>query len=181
MKISDLPNIITGFRIFLVFPIIYLIYMEDYRLTLGLFIVAGVSDAIDGFLARKFHWTSLLGSYLDPLADKMLLISLFILLTINGKIPAWLTAIVVLRDIIILAGSVSYYFMIRRSKGKPLIVSKVNTFFQVLYVATIMAKLVNIPISESLIDTLIFIVAITTTVSGISYVAIWGKSLMIQK
>jgi cardiolipin synthase len=181
MKISDLPNIITGFRIVLVFPIIWLIYQEDYRVTLILFIVAGISDAIDGFLARKFNWTSLIGSYLDPLADKMLLISLFILLTINGKTPAWLASIVVLRDIIILVGSISYYFMVKRSEGKPLIVSKINTLFQVLYVTTILAKLGDIPIPEIIINTLIIIVGITTSVSGLSYMFIWGKSLMMNR
>lgn len=104
MNRRDIPNLISVIRIVLVLPIIYLLWNKQYQMTLALFIIAGLSDALDGFLAKRYDWTSQLGSFLDPLADKLLLVSCFLVCVLTGLMPAWLFIVILLRDVIVSFG-----------------------------------------------------------------------------
>ena len=103
-----LPNVITGIRVLLVMPLVYALLTHHFVLALVLFAVAGVSDGVDGFLARRFNWYTQLGAMLDPLADKLLLVSTYLCLAWLGFFPVWFVALVVGRDLIIFCGAISY-------------------------------------------------------------------------
>jgi cardiolipin synthase len=176
MSPRHIPNIITVCRILLVYPVISLLLAQRFDWALGLFVVAGVSDAVDGFLAKHFHWQSRLGSYLDPLADKLLLISSYVVLGWLGFIPVWLAVLVVLRDAVIFTGAVSYYFLLRPFEGQPLMISKLNTLLQLLLVFTVLVRYGITPLPDAIVAGLILMVTVTTLISGALYVYIWGSS-----
>ncbi len=149
---------------------------RQFGLALGLFILAGLSDGLDGFLAKHYHWQSRLGSYLDPLADKLLLVSSFLSLTWIGLVPVWLTSTVVLRDVIILSGAIAYYFLLKPFEGQPHWTSKVNTFFQLLLVVSVLFSEGVRPLANGLIFSLTLVVLVTSLTSGVIYVRVWGSS-----
>ena len=140
-----------------------------------LFFIAGISDGIDGYLARKFSWQSELGSILDPLADKLLMLVLYVMLAYKDIIPDWLALLVVARDIIIILGAMSYHWITRELNITPLISSKINTAFQITFVIALMFDRAIAPLSEILIYLLQLGVIFTTAYSGISYVIRWTQ------
>ncbi|CAA6827415.1 MAG: CDP-diacylglycerol--glycerol-3-phosphate 3-phosphatidyltransferase (EC [uncultured Thiotrichaceae bacterium] len=170
-----IPNIITILRILLIAPIIWLIWKESYYEALVLVIIAGVSDGVDGFLARYFHWQTPSGAVLDPLADKILLISLFVVFGLKELIPLWLVAIVILRDIIILAGATAYHFVTKNLEMRPILVSKVNTFLQIGLMILVSLQLAQFAIPAWFHDAMIVLVAVSTLLSGFSYMFLWSK------
>ena len=119
MKLATIPNLICLLRIALTVPTVMLLAEGRYGLTLVLFAVAAASDALDGYLAKTFGWTSELGRILDPLADKLLLVSVFITLAVIGLVPAWLATIAVLRDVIIGLGAAIYRWLFGPLEGRP--------------------------------------------------------------
>jgi cardiolipin synthase len=149
---------------------------RQFGLALGLFILAGLSDGLDGFLAKHYHWQSRLGSYLDPLADKLLLVSSFLSLTWIGLVPVWLTSTVVLRDVVILSGAIAYYFLLKPFEGQPHWTSKVNTFFQLLLIVSVLFSEGVRPLANGLIFSLTLVVLVTSLTSGVIYVRVWGSS-----
>lgn len=175
LKARHIPNFITVLRILLVFPVIDFMLQRRFGLSLGLFALAGVSDGLDGFLAKHYHWQSRLGSYLDPLADKLLLVSSFLALAWIGLVPFWLLAAVVLRDLVILTGAIAYYFLQEPFEGQPHWTSKVNTFFQLFLVVTLLFSQGVRPLPESLLSSLELVVFATSLVSGSIYVYVWGN------
>ena len=175
MQARHIPNLITGLRILLVFPVIHYVLERRFDVGLGLFFLAGVSDGLDGFLAKHYHWQSRLGSYLDPLADKLLLVSCFLVLAWMGLIPVWLTVAVVLRDAVILTGAIAYYFLSQPFEGQPHWTSKVNTFFQLLLVVAVLFSQGIRPVPEGLLPLLNGVVFLTSLVSGALYVQVWGR------
>ena len=174
MNARHIPNLITAARILLVFPIVSLLLVGRLDWALALFIVAGVSDAVDGFLAKYFGWQSRLGSYLDPLADKLLLISSYVVLGWLGLLPLWLAVLVVLRDLVIFTGAVAYYFLLRPFEGQPILISKLNTLLQLLLVFVVLLSHGLTPIPDAVIAALIGLVGLTTLASGAQYVYVWG-------
>lgn len=170
----DLPNIITVVRIGLVVPIAVLMLEREWVAALAVFALAGFSDAVDGFLARRYQWTSSLGSWLDPAADKLLLVTSYVVLAWVGVLPVWLSVAVIARDIIIVAGSLVYYFWIERSAASPSLISKINTGVQILLVATVVLDQAWLPIPPSWLHALIIITGTTTVLSGMDYVGTWG-------
>jgi cardiolipin synthase len=178
MKARHIPNAITVFRILLVAPVVVLMAQQRFGFALALFVTAGVSDAVDGFLAKTFHWQSRLGSYLDPLADKLLLVCSYVMLGWLGFMPAWLVVLVVLRDVVIFSGALAYYFLLRPFEGQPLLISKLNTFLQLLLVFATLVHLGMHPIPDPVLNALIALVALSTLASGISYVYIWGTAYL---
>jgi cardiolipin synthase len=170
-----IPNLITVFRILLVIPVNYFLLERRFGLTLGLFILAGLSDGLDGFLAKQYHWQSRLGSYLDPLADKLLLVSSFLSLAWMGLIPVWLTFAVVLRDVVILTGAIAYYFLLKPFEGQPHWTSKLNTFFQLILVVSVLFSQGVWPVADGLLFFLILVVFVTSLLSGAIYVQVWGS------
>ncbi len=137
----NLPNIITLGRILLVPVVVWAIGAGQMRIAFVLFVVAGISDAIDGYLAKRFNMTSEIGALLDPLADKALLVSIYVALGIGGAIPRWLVILVVSRDIMIIGGVVVAWLLDKPVAMKPLMVSKVNTVAQVAFAAVVLAAL----------------------------------------
>jgi cardiolipin synthase len=138
---NSIPNIITLTRILLVPIIVWAIASGEMEIAFVIFIVAGVSDAVDGFLAKRFNMTSELGALLDPLADKALLVSIYIALGLWGAVPHWLVILVVSRDIMIVAAVIVSWLFDKPVAMKPLMVSKLNTVAQVAFAALVLAAL----------------------------------------
>jgi cardiolipin synthase (CMP-forming) len=137
--IINLPNFITLGRIISVPVIFWLLLSGQSKIAFFVFVCAGISDAVDGYLAKRFDWTTELGSYLDPLADKLLLVSIFIALGVRNELPLWLVIAVVSRDILIVAAVLLAWLLEQRVVIKPLAVSKANTLSQILLAATVLA------------------------------------------
>jgi cardiolipin synthase len=137
----SIPNIITLGRILLVPFIVWAIVSSQMEAAFAVFLIAGISDGVDGFLAKRFNMTSELGALLDPLADKALLVSIYMALGIWGAIPRWIVILVVSRDIMIVAAVLVSWLFDKPVAMKPLIVSKLNTFAQVAFAALVLASL----------------------------------------
>ena len=135
LELKHIPNAICIVRILLVAPIIWCLVNDRYGLGLGLIIIAGLSDVLDGFLARRFDWRTRLGGLLDPAADKLLVVSVFLTLTWLGLVPVWFTAAVIARDLVIVGGTVAHQILVGPVHGEPTAVSKLNTVLQILFVA----------------------------------------------
>jgi cardiolipin synthase len=173
--VRHLPNIICILRIALVWPIAAALADREYLIALALFIVAGLSDGVDGYLAKRFNWTSDLGKFLDPLADKSLLVTVFVEAAWLGLAPWWLTSAVVARDVLIGLGAMVFRLWFGPLRGRPTISSKVNTAMQLLYpVAMLVNAAMNFPPHEVL-DALAILVLITTVFSGLNYMAIFTR------
>jgi len=138
---TTIPNIITLGRIILVPIIVWAIVSSQMEIAFAIFVVAGVSDAVDGFLAKRFNMTSELGALLDPLADKALLVSIYVSLGVWGEIPRWLVILVVSRDIMIVSAVIVSWLFDKPVAMKPLMVSKLNTVVQVAFAALVLGSL----------------------------------------
>lgn len=177
MKASDLPNLISVIRIILVVPVAVCILKGFYGWALLLFLIAGASDGLDGFLARRFGWMSRLGAILDPIGDKLLMVAVFLLLGSKGYLPWWLVTVVILRDVIIITGAVSYHTFIEQVDMQPLRISKLNTALQILLVLLVLHQLAVLPpvLPQLLTQGLIYTVFMTTLASGAAYVVGWSR------
>ncbi|MBT3967726.1 MAG: CDP-alcohol phosphatidyltransferase family protein [Gammaproteobacteria bacterium] len=174
MEQRDIPNLITLLRMIMVLPIIWLLAHGYFVESLYLFALAGMSDGLDGFLAKRMGWQSRLGSILDPLADKMLLVSTTIMLAWVGLIPLWLVAVIVLRDLLIVVGGTLYHYRIGAYDMTPSIVSKINTFTQISYVlGVIMVEAAGWSVAAEM-EVVTYVVLTTTLLSGADYVWTWG-------
>jgi len=134
VKLKYIPNMICIARIILVAPIVWSLREQRYGLALSLILVAGLSDALDGYLARRFDWRTRLGGLLDPAADKLLMFAAFVTLAWIGLVPVWFSAIVVGRDIFIIGGTIVYQLTVAPIHGEPTGASKLNTVFQILFI-----------------------------------------------
>ena len=172
---KQLPNIISIFRILLVMPVVWALLNLEYATALILFAIAGFTDALDGFLAKQFHWESRLGSILDPLADKLLLVSSFLALAWIGLIPLWLVVVVIIRDLLIIIGGVVFHYMFVQFDMAPSRVSKANTFFQIIFVLAVVFYHGDFALTPWAIEALGYIVLVTTVMSGMDYVWVWGR------
>ncbi len=159
----------------LVPPVVSLLLSDRFAAALVVFGVAGVSDGIDGYLAKRFHWTTHIGALLDPLADKLLLVCSFVTLGYLGWIPYWLVGLVILRDLVIVAGAVSYHYFIEQLVAEPSHASKLNTFAQILLVLTVMFTHGIHALPAVWIDILLYTVMVTTVWSGVGYVWTWSR------
>jgi cardiolipin synthase len=167
--IVNLPNIITFARLCAVPVAIWLTLRGQLALTFGLFAAAGVSDAVDGWLARR-RGGSALGAMLDPLADKALLVSMFVTLAITGVLPDWLAILAVFRDLVIIAGLIVMWQLAIPVRIRPLAISKLNTALQLVLVGVALLLRGFDLHAEPLLTVLIWAVAFTTLVSGAAYV-----------
>ncbi len=173
--LRNIPNIISTLRILMVYPIAFFIWEEAYHNAFILMLIAGLSDALDGFLARTFHWQSKLGALLDPAADKLLLVSIFIICGLKGFLPLWLVALIFLRDIVIVIGAFFYQKVTQDKKIKPLLISKVNTAMQIILVVLTLYQEAMQAFPNHINVLLIALVTFTTLVSGITYVMLWTR------
>jgi cardiolipin synthase (CMP-forming) len=170
-----LPNLICLLRIALVWPIVVALYAGQYLVALALFILAAVSDGLDGYLAKRFGWTSALGRVLDPLADKLLLIVVFVTCTWLGLVPWWLTAAVVARDFAIGAGALIFQLWFGALHGRPMVLSKINTAAQLLYVSLVLLRAAAGQPPPGVLEAAALITLATTCISGGQYVKVFGR------
>jgi len=175
LKSSNIPNLICLARILLVIPIIRLLWLEQFLLSLLLILIAGLSDILDGYLAKKNNWRTYLGANLDPAADKILLISLFLTLQSMNLIPLWLTLTVISRDFMIIFGLSLYrYFLGVPPPLQPTSISKFNTTLQIAFIVlVILSQSVQFPfeILSMVCGSLVFV---TSILSGLDYWIIWS-------
>lgn len=146
-----------------------------------LFVTAAVTDAADGAMAKMFNACTRIGSYLDPLADKVLIICVYVSLDLADYLPHWLVIIVVLRDILILMGAVSFLLSVKHIYMQPLVVGKINTLVQVVLAGTVLGGYgLNVDV-ESTVSPMIILVGSTTLLSVIAYSWVWGRTLLNSK
>ena len=167
-------------RIALVWPVANALVEANYGLALVLFVIAGVSDALDGYLAKRFGWTSRLGKIIDPLADKLLLVTVFITMAWLNLVPWWISAVAISRDVMIGLGALTFRLWFGPLKGRPTVISKLNTLFQLGYIAAVMfvaavgvllqdiTAVVGL-LPQDLVDALGYIMVVTTILSGADY------------
>jgi cardiolipin synthase (CMP-forming) len=173
----SIPNLITLARILLVPVIVWAIASNQMQIAFSLFLVAGLSDLVDGFLAKRFGMATELGAYLDPLADKAMIVSIYIALGIADVIPRWLVILVVSRDIMIVAAIVLSWVVDKPVKLKPLTVSKLNTVAQIVLALLVLASL-SIGFDAALaIQAVTLLVALLTLLSVAFYVAAWVRHM----
>jgi len=173
---AEIPNIITLLRILLVVPIVTLLLHEEFSYALLLYTVAGISDGLDGYIAKRYNYVSRLGSVLDPLADKLLLVSTYITLAWLELLPLWLVMAVILRDLLIVAGAAAYFLLVGKYAMEPSLISKVNTFAQIILgLAVVLSQSLLGFLPSWLTDWLVLVVLGTTVVSGVDYVWTWGR------
>lgn len=173
IRLRHLPNLITCMRFILIGPILWALLTKCYPLAFYLFLIAGLSDGLDGLLARFFDWTTPLGALLDPLADKLLLMGSFIVLAYLEQIPVWLTMMVIGRDIWIMGGALLYRYWVGPLDYKPIWISKLNTFFQLILVSLVIIKLTFFALPMHVIPCVIEAVFVTSVLSFIQYTWVW--------
>lgn len=166
-----LPNLICLLRIALVWPIAAALAARAMPTALALFVAAAVSDGLDGYLAKRFNWTSELGKILDPLADKLLLVTVFVESAWLELIPWWLTAAVVARDVMIGLGALVYRLWFGPLRGRPTILSKMNTALQLGYVMLVMLNAAGGLPPREVLDATGALTLASTVLSGLQYVA----------
>jgi cardiolipin synthase len=169
-----IPNLITSIRIILA-PIFVIYLINDRFLSaLVVFIFAGLSDGADGLLARLLHQKSKLGAYLDPLADKILLIAGFVVLSVRGFVPPWLTVTVISRDVLILLGVLILFLNGTKFKIRPSVLSKMTTCLQIGTVLLVLSKKHFQPLSQ-ISDYLFWVTGVFTISSGLHYMSYWFR------
>ena len=170
----NIPNLITLGRLVLVPTIVWLLIADFYVLSFWLFVVAGISDSIDGFLARQLNAMTELGAYLDPLADKALLVSIYVVLGVKTEIPVWLAVMVVSRDVVIIGAFLLAWIIDKPVDVRPLAVSKANTFAQIVLAGVVLAALASGYELVPARTILVAIVAILTVGSAAAYLVSWA-------
>jgi cardiolipin synthase len=172
-----LPNFITVLRLFLVPVIVYLIVAKSFLAAFVVFLIAGLTDAADGFLARRFGWQTELGAYLDPLADKALLMSVYATLGFFGHLPVWLVILVISRDMLIIGAVLLSWLLARTVAVHPLLVSKINTTMQIALAVLVLAE-AGLKLGWGVyIPPFIWATGLTTGVSAAVYLVIWLRRM----
>ena len=169
----NIPNFITVGRVILVPVVFWLLVSGRVQAAFYTFVLAGISDAVDGYLAKRFGWTTELGAYLDPLADKLLLVSIFVAMGVMGEMPSWLVIGVVARDIMIIAAVMVSWLMDNPVRIRPLAVSKANTAAQLVLASTVLAD-VGFDLGLGTLRTiLVWTTAVLTLASLAAYMRAW--------
>jgi cardiolipin synthase len=166
---------ITLLRFLLAPLLVWLLLQENYLSALGVFLVGSISDALDGYIARRFNQGTPLGALLDPLADKLLIACGILMLAWQGYFPLWLMVAVLLRDLIIMGGALAYRRVTGTLEMAPLMISKINTTFQFILVLAILLLADGITLITPLLPALVWLTFATTLLSGIEYVRTWAR------
>jgi cardiolipin synthase len=175
MSLRHLPNLLCILRMLLVYPVASGILEGRFPAVMVLFALAAFTDALDGFLAKRFGWTSELGKVLDPAADKLLLITVFVCLSVAGLAPWWLTALVILRDLVIGFGALTFRQLFGPVRGSPTPASKLNTLCQIAFCLAVVATAAYGWPGVETITALGALVLLTTAVSGIDYTLMYSR------
>lgn len=176
MILRYIPNLLTLSRLILIIPFVVFLYQQRYAQAFYIFFLAGLSDALDGWLARRFNCQSAFGSFIDPLADKLLIAVSFISLAMIGKLPWWMVILVFLRDFTISLGVVAWYILIRQKiTFSPTRLSKLNTLLQLFLVTICLFEIAFFSFHPNFVTILIWLTAFTTTGSYLDYVWTWSR------
>jgi cardiolipin synthase len=181
MDYSWIPNAISLMRLFMIAPIIMLFVSNEYGWALALFTIAGLSDGIDGWIAKKYDWNTRLGAFLDPAADKLLVAWSFGTLAYLGQIPVWLAAVVIGRDVAIVTGSFLYHYLVEPLHGHPSFISKLNTALEFTLLVLVMLKAGFGLLDDTTITVVGAAVLVTVVISGYDYVAGWVRGALAKR
>ena len=174
----NIPNFITLCRIISVPFLVWLVLANELKVAFWVFIIAGLSDALDGFLAKLMKSGTTIGAYLDPIADKFLIVSVFVILGVEGYLPSWLIIMVVFRDLAIVVGAGLIELITKDLKMSPNFSSKINTVVQIVLASVVLGVYgLNISGLQTVIDMLVYITALTTALSGMIYLYQWGNTI----
>ena len=169
----QIPNLLTLARIAAVPVLILFLYDGRYGAALTVFVLAGITDGLDGWIAKRFKCVTRLGSILDPLADKILIVSTYVMLVLAGDLPFWLILLIGFRDLGIIAGVLVLNTLNGHVQMQPSLLSKVNTFLQISLVILVMVERIGFIALEPVAEILLWFVAVTTVASAIHYVYFW--------
>lgn len=177
MSLRWLPNALSTLRLFLIPPMVWLILSQQYFLTLLLFAAAGISDGIDGWLAKRFGWQSRVGAVLDAAADKLLIAAVFITLGWQGLVPVWLVVLIFVRDLWIVLGAWYNRHHLQDFQVRPFLTSKINTAVQVCFVLLVVADAAWQFLPAYLMSGAVAVAALSVVVSGLDYLQDWIRQL----
>lgn len=181
MTSNQLPNAITIARMVMALPLLWLLMNAQYRPAFGLAIIAGATDALDGFLAKRYGWQSELGGLLDPIADKLLLSTCFFGLWWSGLLPGWLVSVILLRDLVILVGARAWWRLEGQFRAEPSGLGKATTLSQLVLVAMVLARPAGFAIFPGWIPPLALATAAITLLSGVDYVLRYGRRALAHR
>ena len=168
---KHIPNLITIARMLALLPLVWLMWHKEYKSALLVALIAGASDGLDGFLAKKYNWQGWLGGILDPLADKLMMLCCYSVFVFQEVIPVWLYIMIVSRDVIIIAGASYYHFCVGKiQEAKPSFISKTNTALQILLILVLLISLSGLWDLNMLHWPLMLAVAFFTGLSGLHYI-----------
>jgi len=171
----DIPNLITLLRLLLLAPFVLFLLDGKYAVALLVFAVAGISDGIDGYLARGHGWSTPLGAILDPVADKLLMATSYLTLGWLQLIPLWIVVLVIGRDLIILGGALAYTHLVKRPEMAPSRISKFNTAAQIIFMLSVLTALSGVDLPHWWVRAWLAIMVTTTVWSGSDYVWRWSN------
>ncbi|HEY5973663.1 MAG TPA: CDP-alcohol phosphatidyltransferase family protein [Geobacteraceae bacterium] len=171
----NIPNALTLLRILLVPALVVYLGRAEYGIALCLLLLAGVSDILDGFIARRWNLCTRLGSFLDPLADKLLIACSYLVLAGTGRLHLWLAAVVIGRDLVIVSGAAAFQRRTGILEMDPSVASKLNTFVQISLVLAVIADGAGLLTTGHWLPALFLVTLATTIVSGGQYVVVWGR------
>lgn len=173
----SIPNLITLGRVILVPVVFWLLVTDQLEAAFFVFVVAGISDAVDGYLAKRYGWATELGAYLDPLADKLLIVCIFVALGVRGALPSWLVIAVVSRDVLILIGIVLSWLLDKPVEIKPMAVSKANTVAQIVLAALVLADGAFRLGLDAARHVMVWVTAALTVGSLAAYLDVWLRHM----
>jgi len=173
----SLPNLLTILRILLVPLAVWLIISDEFAAAFAVFVIAGVTDAVDGFIAKRFNAVTELGAYLDPVADKLLLVSMYVALGVQDFLPDWLVILVVSRDVMIIGAVILSWLVDNPVRIRPLILSKANTVAQITFAALVLGLLAIERFSPGIVVWGAAITGLLTVASGGQYMFAWLKHM----
>lgn len=176
--IEQIPNLITIVRILAIAPICWLLWQHDYQNAFVLLLIAGLSDALDGYLARRYGWFTRLGAFLDPIADKLFVACVYIVLGLQAYLPWWLVSLVLGRDVIISGGALAFRWATGHLEMQPLRISKLNTTLQIILLALTLVNIALYSVPTWLQVSVQWAVAISTLSSGLAYMVLWTRNAM---
>jgi len=179
-NILNIPNILTLGRIIITPVIVYAILKGQPELALALMIAAGITDMLDGAIARYFNQRTTVGAYLDPLADKLMLISTFVALFMIDKAPLFLFLAVIFRDVVIMVGALAYEMVTHQLKMEPSLISKVTTFMQIICVVALILDMA-FPLNELFMKAMVWSTFTVTCISGIHYMLVWTRKAAFEE
>ncbi|RMF19025.1 MAG: CDP-diacylglycerol--glycerol-3-phosphate 3-phosphatidyltransferase [Gammaproteobacteria bacterium] len=165
----QLPNVLTLVRICLVIPVALELHAGHYRNAIGLFLFAGLTDALDGYLARRFDWRTRFGALADPVADKLFLVTTFIILALSDRVPLWLMIVALGRDLWIVTGVLVYRILRGQFEIRPSVWGKLSTFTQIGYLATVIVHAAGVDLLAPILEPLTWAVAALAVLSGLDY------------